>query len=185
MASTPRLAAAAAFAVITLGHAAAHAEVTGWMHLGGGAMGWKGGDRKLGLAPTMAIDAGVGTGPLGPVRVGGIFRVMPVFGEGADLSLMARLCTNGFMEDWFGFAFDVGPYQRWWSPDSTGVVGQITLGMPIGFQLSALGSYGTNDSYGFGGVLGIDLARLTTHRKHLLDWWPNPRPSERFQQARR
>lgn len=171
--------AAACFAAVSAATAAARAEATGWLQLGGGAMGWKGGEEgELALSPIMTIDLGVGTGPLGPVRLGGLLRVMPVFGEGADVALLARFLTNSFQTDWVGFAFDAGVYQRWWSPESTGFLGQATLGLPLGLQLSALGSYGTGQSYGFGGALGLDLVRLTVNRKHLLDWWPNPQSSD-------
>ena len=60
---------------------------------------------------------------------------------------------------------------------------------PIGFlpvlfeAASALGTVGSNDSFGFGGTLGLDLVRLTVSRQHLLEWWPNPRPVDAIHDA--
>lgn len=165
---------------LLLGAGTAHAEATGWTHVSGGAMGWQmGPDASLTASPIMTIDAGVGTDPDAPFIFGGLFRVQPVFGEGVDLALYARAATEGFQKDWFGFALDLGAYQRWWGIESTGFSGQLTLGGPFGLQLAALGTAGSNDAFGFGGTLGIDLARLTVFRGHLKGWWPNPDPTDR------
>jgi hypothetical protein len=163
-----------------LGYApSAKADVTAWAHVAGGSMGWKGGpDGELTASAMMAIDAGLGTSPRAPWIFGGYFRVMPVFGEGADLALMARFASRGFQTDLIGFAIDAGAYQRFWGADSTGFFGQAVLGLPLGFQLAGFGMGGSNETYGFGGTLGIDLVRLTVDRRHLLDWWPNPRPND-------
>ena len=160
-----------------LASSAAHADATGWVHTGGGAMGLHvGPDADITLEPTMAVDLGVGTTSQSPFILGGLFRVQPYFNHGVDLGLMGRFATAGFQKSVIGFALDLGMYQRWWGEQSTGFMGEVVLAGPLGLQLSAIGEYGSNDSYGFGGVLGLDLARLTIYREHLLDWWPNPNP---------
>ncbi len=159
-------------------------QTASWLHLGGGALVTKhGADVDPVLTSTMLIDLGVGTHPVGPLIFGGLFRVQPVFGHGADLALMARVATTGFQTSAIGLAFDAGAYQRWWGLESTGFLGQAVLGGPFGLQLSLMGSVGTEDAWGFGTALGIDLARLTVHRDHLLDWWPNPHPSDAISAA--
>lgn len=169
---------AAALAAGTLAPSSASAQVTGWTHVSGGVMGWQGGEEgELTVSPIMTIDAGVGSSSDDPFVFGGLFRVQPVFGQGADLALLARGATRGFQTDWVGFAIDLGGYQRVWGNHSTGFLGQATLGLPLGFQLAGFGSVGSHDTFGFGGTLGIDFGRLVVYREHLLEWWPNRQPS--------
>lgn len=157
----------------------ARADVSGWAQVSGGVMGWQAGDGgELTASPTMAIDAGMGSSPRAPFIGGAYFKVMPVFGEGVDLGLLARFANRGFQTDYVGFAFDAGVYQRFWGIESTGFIGQAVLGLPLGFQLAGFGMAGSRETYGFGATLGIDLIRLTVDRQHLLEWWPNPRPSD-------
>jgi len=172
--------------VLGLASTSARAEQTnGWLNLGGGVLVDKHGDLDLAgeeidprLTSLMQIDCGVGTDAIGPVILGGLFRVQPVFEHGADLALLARVATTGFQTSYIGVAFDAGLYQRWWGYESTGFLGEAVLGGPLGLQLSAMGTVGSNSTWGFGTALGIDLARLTVHRDHLLDWWPNPKASD-------
>jgi hypothetical protein len=164
-------------AAATLVAGSVHAQITGWTHVSGGAMGWKAGeDGELTLSPIMTIDAGVGSSSDDPFVFGGIFRVQPVFGQGADLALLVRGATKSFQTDWVGIAIDLGAYQRAWGNDSTGFLGQAILGLPLGFQLAGFGSVGSHDTFGFGGTLGIDFGRMVVYREHLLEWWPNHRP---------
>lgn len=170
---------AAILALGVVGANDAHADVSAWAHVSGGAMGWKmGPEGELSGSAIMAIDAGMGTSPDSPFIFGGYFKVMPVFDQGVDLAWMGRFATSSFQTDLIGFALDAGLLQRWWGSESTGFLGQAVLGLPLGFQLGAFGTGGSNDTYGFGGTLGLDLVRLTVDRKHLLDWWPNPRPAQ-------
>jgi len=181
MAARPvaRLIVAGAFASV-LWSSDAHADASSWLYFGGGGVGWQGQDQDLKFSPTMAIDLGVGTDDRAPFIFGGLFRIQPVFEHGADLGLAGRFATRGFQSGPFGFAVDLGGYQRFWGAGSTGFWGQASLGGPLGFQLSLLGAGGSSDAFAFGASAGIDLARLIVYRETLLDWWPNPRPERRI-----
>jgi len=166
-------------AMLVCGDAAA--DATGWIHAGSGVLAWQGGDAdQLELSPALAFDMGVGTSDRADYIFGGYFRVQPIIGHGTDLALFARFATSAFQTDAIGFALDAGAYQRWWGTESTGFIGQGVIGGPLGLQLALIGTVGSHDTFGFGGILGIDLARLTIYRQHLLDWWPNPRPTDAF-----
>ena len=183
MCSRSLLAIAAAGLALTAS-ATARADASGWIHSAGGVYGWHMIDSgDLQIAPTMVIDAGLGSSPDADVIGGGFFRLQPIFGEGVDLAWMARFCNGGFQTDWVGFALDAGLYHRFWGEGSTGFVGEAVLGLPLGFQLSALGSFGTNEAKGFAVTLGIDFIRLTVDRQHLLDYWPNPQSTDAMQTA--
>jgi hypothetical protein len=93
------------------------------------------------------------------------------------LSLSLRGCTRGFQVGDWGFAVDAGAYLRTFGPDplpTTGFVGGVVLGGPLGTQLSVMSHYGMHDAFGVSASLGIDLLRLTVYRESLLQWWPNP-----------
>ena len=157
----------------------ARSEPSGWAQFGSGATYWQMGTAEgFKLSPSLTIDAGLGSDSAAPFIVGGLFRLQPIIGHGTDVSWIVRGATRGFQSEWFGFAVDAGPYVRGWGDGSAGVMGQGLLGGPLGLQLAVLGGYGTNDAATFGVTLGLDLARLMVHRKHLLNWWPNPRPVE-------
>jgi hypothetical protein len=176
---TSRLAAGTVLALALAWSGEGRADVTGWVHAGGGVLGWQGGeDGTLQASPLMIADVGAGTSPRAPFIFGGLFRVMPVFGEGVDIAFSTRFATGGFQSDLIGFAFDAGFYYRYWGADSAGFIGQAILGGPFGLQLNALGMAGGNDTFGFGGTLGIDLVRLTVGRRHFTNWWPNIEPSD-------
>jgi len=157
----------------------ARTEPSGWAQFGSGATYWQmASSEDYELSPSLTIDAGLGSDATAPFIVGGLFRLHPVIGHGTDVSWLVRGATRGFQSEWFGFAVDAGPYVRGWGDGSAGIMGQGLLGGPFGLQLAVLGGYGTNEAKTFGLTLGLDFARLTVHRKHLLDWWPNPRPVE-------
>lgn len=174
------LGAATMASLLTFG-STAQADPSGWLHFGSGVYGWsmQSLDERE-YSPSLTIDVGVGSDSDAPFIVGGLFRLQPVIEYGTDVSWIVRGATRGFQSEWFGFAVDVGPYVRGWGDGSAGLSWQGLLGGPLGLQLAALGSYGSNEASAFGATLGIDLARLTVHRKHLFDWWPNPRPVEKL-----
>ncbi len=186
------LAAAAALAV-TAAAPAARADASAWMSFGFGALGVKPGTGMMNTGSamppntflsvgTMTIEAGAGTSPDGPVILGGLFRIQPLFGNptlggGADLATMFRFATHGFQAGDFGLAVDAGGYARFWGIWSGGFAGTINLGLPLGFTISAQTEVGTHGALAFGGVAGIDLLRLTVYRQTLLKWWDNPSPA--------
>ena len=179
-----RLATVAFVAALGTFSADAFADTSTWVHVGGGALGYReSSDSELLLAPTLAADVGIGTTMRAPFQFGGLFRVQPFFVEGVDIDLFVRFCNRTFMTGPIGFALDAGGYARFWGLGSAGFSGQATLGGPLGLQLSALGQYGSGGAYAFGGVLGIDFARLMVHREHLLEWWQNPRPDDAIRSA--
>ncbi len=170
----------------------ARADTSAWVFVGGGVLGWKSEVPPAGtsvttftsLTPsaTMTIDAGVGTSPDARFIGGGLFRVQPIFGHGAvgsgaDLALLARLCSHGFQAGDWGFAIDAGGFARPWGVQSIGFSGDVSLGLPLGFTVTAQTEVGTAGVLGFGVVAGLDLLRLTAYRQTLLNWWQNPSPA--------
>jgi hypothetical protein len=177
--------ASAALLALCLAPATAHADAAGWAALGGGALAWQTDDGdeltedELTLSPTMTIDMGIGTSPQADFLFGGIFRVMPVFTEGADIALLFRFAPSGFQSGPINFALDAGGYARFWGVESAGFTGDAILGLPLGFEIGAMGMVGSSSTWGVGGFASIDFVRLTVGREHLLEWWPNPQPDRR------
>ncbi|MBI4701698.1 MAG: hypothetical protein HY744_11165 [Deltaproteobacteria bacterium] len=170
---------ALAVALALLAARSARAEASTWLALGGGATAWQdAGTSGLTLSPALSFDAGVGTTDEAPFVFGGLFRIQPVIEQGTDLVWLGRAATRGFMSGWFGVALDAGMYARFWGTGGAGFTGEAVLGGPLGLQLAVLGAAGSEDARAFGAVLGLDLTRLTVHRRHLLDWWPSPRPDD-------
>jgi hypothetical protein len=163
-----------AFAIV----APARADASAWVFVGGGGLGWKqGSEGRFSGSGALAFDVGVGTSPDGPVIVGGLFRVEPILGSGTDLALVARVATHGFQAGGFGLAFDAGGYARFWGTPSQGFAGGLTVGAPLGFQISLQTMVGTDKALAFGAVAGVDLLRLTVYRQTMLEHWQNPSPA--------
>jgi hypothetical protein len=156
----------------------ASAQASSWLYVGGGA-GRVERDETESLT-LIHLDTGLGTSSRRPIVVGGLFRVQGYLGGGADLGVVARLCTSGFAQGGFGAGLDAGVIQRWWGSDSTAFVGNLVLGAPWGVTLVGGASLGSGDQRTYFASLGIDLARLTVHRHTGLDWFANPMrsPSE-------
>lgn len=160
------------------------ADVSSWVFVGGGSLSWKQSEyAAYSTNATMMIDVGVGSSPDAKVIGGALFRIQPVFGNGADLALLGRLCTHGYQAGDWGLAIDAGGYARGWGYQSIGFAGGASLGMPFGFTLAFQTEVGTDSTYGFGVVAGIDLLRLTVYRKILLNWWQNPAPGPQPQKT--
>jgi len=179
--SKVRLFFAAACALLPLVAAgSARADASSWAFVGGGPIAWKQGASTpdYAVSGAMQIDVGVGTTPDGPFIVGGLFRLMPIFGSGADMGLLVRGATKGFQAGGFGVALDAGAYARFWGTGSGGFQGGLTIGAPLGFTLSLLGSVGSDSARSFGAVAGIDFLRLTVYRQSMLEAWPNPLPAQ-------
>jgi hypothetical protein len=169
---------AAALLTTTLVAQAASADASAWMFVGGGPMGHKMHEESLDWDGSLTFDIGVGSSPDGLFIVGGLFRVVPIFGSGADLVLSTRTATRGFQSGTFGVALDLGGYLRPWGEGSSGFAGGLVLGAPLGLQLAINTQIGTNAAFGVGAIAGVDLLRLTVYRQSLLDWWPNPSPAQ-------
>lgn len=160
----------------------ARADVASWIYVGGGATAVQQEELERRVAPTLAIEAGMGTPATHPLIVGGMFKVLTLFGEGADLGLSLRFASRSFVTGGFGLALDAGPYQRFWGQGSTGGQAALVLGAPWGITLSVGGGFGTNNAKQLGATLGLDFARLTVHRLAGENWFPNPRPAYRPEQ---
>jgi hypothetical protein len=157
----------------------ARADASGWAFVGGGAVGWKQAQEpRYTTSGSLLVEGGVGTDPLAPVIVGGVFRFQPIMlHAGIDLSLLLRVATRGFQGGSWGVAVDLGGFARPWGFQSVGFAGSASIGLPLGFTLMGLGSAGIDHSFTFGAVAGIDLLRLTVYRRTLLDVWRNPSPA--------
>lgn len=118
-------------------------------------------------------EAGVGSAPAAWV-FGGVFRGQSFLGDGTDLSLLARGASRGYVQGAFGFALDLGAYQRFWGEGSTGVTSAVVFGIPWGITLRAGGGLGTNDQRFASLTLGLDFARLTVYRTEGTGWFANP-----------
>lgn len=157
------------------------ADTSAWVFAGGGGLGWKqtrdGSDNSFRASGALAFDVGVGTSPDAPFIVGGLFRVEPILGSGTDLALVARVATHGFQAGDFGLALDAGGYARFWGDTSQGFAGGLTLGAPLGLQISLQTMVGTHKAVAFGAVAGVDLLRLTVYRQTFLEHWQNPSPA--------
>lgn len=157
----------------------ASADVSSWLFLGGGASSLEQDGRSLGQQPLFQLETGLGSPPSGSFIVGGIGRMQLHFSEGVDLGLAARVATHAFVNGGWGAALDLGAYQRWWGPGSTGGTAHLVLGGPWGLTLSLGGHLGTDDARGFTAALGIDLARLTVYRRTGESYWKSTFPAYR------
>jgi len=166
---------AAAFVVTTAPHSA-RAEVSSRICQGAGPTWLRhSGDTERDW--TVQFDTGLGSSPANPIIIGGLGRLTAHVGHGADLGLLGRVATQGFVAGGWGAAVDFGAYQRWWTPRSTGGQGSLVLGAPWGLTLGVNGGIGKRDSSHWGATLGIDFARLTVYRTSGENWWANPFPS--------
>lgn len=157
----------------------ASADVSSWIYLGSGATSIEQRGLPQRLAPSIAVETGMGTPPDKSIVVGGMFKLLGLVGDGADLGLSLRLATRGFVTGNFGLALDAGPYQRFWGDGSTGGQAALVLGAPWGITLSLGGGLGSNDARQLGATLGLDFARLTVYRLSGESWFPNPHPAYR------
>lgn len=157
----------------------ASADVSSWVYLGSGATSIEQRGLPRRLAPSIAVEAGMGTPPTNALVLGGMFKLLGLVGDGADLGLSLRLATRGFVTGNFGLALDAGPYQRFWGEGSTGGQAALVLGAPWGITLSLGGGLGSNDARQVGATLGLDFARLTVYRLSGESWFPNPHPAYR------
>ena len=118
----------------------ASADVASWMLVGGGGASVPEPSlESTRIAGTLQLDAGFGSDPNRDWVVGGVARTLTFFGAGTDLSLLLRTSSGGFARGDWGLALDLGPYQRWWGPDRTGLQVSLNGGGPWGLTLGATG----------------------------------------------
>jgi hypothetical protein len=170
----PRRALAALFVMGALSlSSSARADASSWFSVAGGLGSFtEAGQRQYPGA--LQLELGMGSSPASPVVVGGVAKTLSYFGNGTDLAFTLRLASGGFARGGFGFAIDAGGYQRWWGEDSSGFLGALVLGGPLGLQLTAMTEQGTSDVQAYAAVIGIDFLRLTVYRNASGGYWPNP-----------
>lgn len=151
----------------------AHADVSSWMYAGGGASSVSADGGSAETRPLMQLDAGFGSAPDARVVFGGILRTLTHFEGGTDLALCQRTASGGFARGDWGVALDIGGYQRFWGPDSSGGLATLWAGAPWGFQVGVSGALGTNEGQMIGLTIGLDWARATAHRQAGQQWWKN------------
>jgi hypothetical protein len=151
----------------------ARADAASWFSLAGGAGVYSEGDTRH-YPGALQIELGIGSTPASPIVVGAVAKTFSYFGYGTDVAFTLRTATGGFARGWFGVALDAGAYQRWWGTDSSGFLGALVVGGPLGLQVSAMTEQGTNDVRVYAATFGIDLLRLTVYRNSSGGYWPNP-----------
>jgi hypothetical protein len=162
------------------------ADVTSWLAVGGGGGSER--NRPSAIrsgAGVMTYSVGVGSSPLAPFVIGGIFRGTTRFGLGTDLGVAVRLATGGFARGSWGVALDAGALWRPWQMGAYGewpLQGVLTAGSPWGLQIAGGAELwsvsGGTKAQGFFAALEIDLLRLTIMRQGTTErWWPNPNPA--------
>jgi hypothetical protein len=164
----------------------AHADVSSWLAVGGGAATQLApGSSTRDVAGALTYSIGVGSSPLAPFVVGVLYRGMTMFGLGTDVGAALRLATGSFARGGWGAALDAGVAWRSWGSGAFGdspLQGVLTLGSPWGFQLAAGAQLWSLDggvsAQGFFAALEIDLLRFTVMRQGVSErWWPNPNPA--------
>jgi len=164
----------------------AHADVSSWLAVGGGAATQLAqGAATRNVAGALTYSVGVGTSPLAPFVLGILYRGTTMVGLGTDLGGALRLATGSFARGNWGLALDAGAAWRTWGSGAFGdapLQGVLTLGSPWGFQLAAGAEVASLDfgvpAQGFFAALEIDLLRLTLMRQGPSErWWPNPNPA--------
>jgi hypothetical protein len=165
---------------------AARADLTSWLSLGGGyTLSYDGVTATYQSSGAFSGTIGVGSTPISPVVVGGVFRVTTRFGLGTDVGIMARVTTGGFSRGDWGLGLDLGPSMRWWGSGDYGrypLQGVLLLGAPWGLQVAVgtdiVNLGGDPPSRGGFALLEFDLLRFTLMRQGSTDsWWRNPSPA--------
>ena len=148
--------------------------MSSWFYAGGGMSSLSPTPGSTSRPGTLQMELGMGSPPDGAVVVGGLAKMMTFFSHGSDLALVTRGASGGFVRGGFGFAIDAGAYQRWWGQDSTGFIGSLVLGAPLGIQIAGVTEQGSNHVKVYGATVGIDFLRLTVYRTTLQSFWSNP-----------
>jgi hypothetical protein len=154
----------------------AAAEPSTWFYVGAGPsdLDFRPQERPV----LLQFETGLGTPAKHGIVFGGLFQFQGYLQQGVDLGAAFRTTHKSFVLGNWGAALDLGFYQRWWGPHSTGGSARLVLGAPLGITASIGGTLGSNDQRILSATLGIDFARLTVHRSSLLNWWSNPFPPD-------
>jgi len=155
------------------------AESSSWLFAGGGGSSVESASVLRSTAPTLMIDAGMGTSPANLLALGGLFRLDKYFTQGSTYAALLRTSTRGYNQGTFGLAVDLGGYLKSWGDKEPGFTGGLSLGGPWGATLNLTTELGPDSYHVYSAVLGVDFARLTVHRSMGTGWWPNPYPSPR------
>src|SRR5437867_3958552 len=93
----------ASLAVLSIAPAA-RADVSSWLFVGAGPSRFDGGTISRRDQVALQLDTGIGSPPGYAVVAGGLARIQPYFGSGADVALLARLATRGYVNGGWGVA---------------------------------------------------------------------------------
>lgn len=149
------------------------ADVSSWMTVAGGVASLSRPAESNAVPGALQLDTGLGSSPNSSFVVGGLFRSLTYFDHGTDLAVLLRMSSGGFARGDWGLALDLGPYRRWWGPNTAGGLATLTLGGPWGTQLGISGGYGSGPERTVAVTFGIDWARATAHRESGGSWWTN------------
>jgi hypothetical protein len=164
----------------------ASADLTSWLSLGGGyALSYGTLASNLNRGGAFSGTIGVGSTPIAPVIVGGVFRTTTRFGLGTDVGVMARVTTGGFSRGDWGFGADLGPSMRWWRSGDLGryplqavLLGGAPWGLQLAVGVDVVNLGGSPPSRGGFALLEFDFLRFTLMRQGSTDsWWKNPSPA--------
>jgi hypothetical protein len=165
---------------------AAHADLTTWLSFGGGySLSYDQVATQLSRVGVFSGTIGVGSTPISPIVVGGVFRTTTRFSLGTDVGIMARATSGGFARGDWGFGVDIGPSMRWWGSGDYGryplqavLLGGAPWGLQIAVGADLVNLGGDFPSRGGFVLLEFDLLRFTLMRQGSTDaWWKNESPA--------
>jgi hypothetical protein len=165
---------------------AAHADLTSWLSLGGGySLSYDQVSNKSDTAGVFSGTIGVGSTPVAPIVVGGVFRTLTRFSMGTDVGVMARVTSGGFARGDWGFGGDFGASMRWWRGGDYGryplqavLLGGAPWGLQIAVGADLVNLGGAPPARGGFVLLEFDLLRFTLMRQGSTDsWWKNETPA--------
>jgi hypothetical protein len=164
----------------------ARADLSSWLSLGGGfSLSYDQSTSTLFRTGAFSGTIGVGSSPIAPVVVGGVFRFTTRFNLGTDVGLMARVTSGGFARGDWGFGLDLGPSMRWWKGGEYGryplqavLLGGLPWGLQVAVGADLANLAGSPPARGGFALLEFDFLRFTLMRQGSTDsWWKNPSPA--------
>jgi hypothetical protein len=129
-----------------------------------------------GVVPSglLDLDSGLGTHPGRPVVFGAIFHFAAQWAVGADLGGAMRFCSGSYARGDWGFGVDLGADYRVATFGGAAPFARVFVGAPYGLVLQLSGSYREGDVGTLSLSLGLDFARLSTHRSYWTEVLPSP-----------